>query len=69
MRETYLQKFLLKELSIVDFIGATSCAAVTCFGLQLWSLFRNLQQKLEYTIGQFELFQVTVGRETKIDIG
>ena len=38
----YLQKFLLKKLSIVDFAGTTSCAAITCLCLQLWSLLWNL---------------------------
>ena len=42
----YLQKFLLKELSVVDFIGTSSCAAVTSLCLQLWSLFWNLFERV-----------------------
>ena len=69
MISIYLQKFLLEELSVVDFVGTSSCAAIHSLCLQLWSLCRNLfATGFEVLHQKMKFYQVTVSRQAPGDV-
>ena len=69
MISIYLQKFLLEDLSVVDFVGTSSCAAITSLCLQLWSLCRNLVATgFEVLHPKRKFYQVTVSRQAPGDV-